>query len=159
MADKAFSSISASVLLDDVRSSVAGSLNYEPKDANDKWVFAEVAVSNSSSSLLTTTNDFLAAGLALATGDKIQWIAIKNLSTTTSDGIGINLAGGTVIWNLADGIFIGAGEVVILKCHNTTVANFHAISVTMDGTYGYPSGTHAGSVTVHVAAIIDDVSV
>ena len=158
MADKAFSSISASVLLDDVRSSVAGSLNYEPKDANDKWVFAEVAVNNSSSDLLTVTNDFLASGVALTTADKIYWIAIKNLSTTSTDGIGICLDAGAAAYDLADGIFIGAGEVVILKCPNTTVANLHAISVTMDGTYGYPSGSHSGSVTVHVAAIIDDVA-
>jgi predicted nuclease of predicted toxin-antitoxin system len=158
MADKAFSSISSSVLLDDVRSSVAGSLNYEPKDANDKWVFAEVAVNNSSSDLLTVTNDFLASGVALTTADKIYWIAIKNLSTTSTDGIGICLDAGAAAYDLGDGIFIGAGEVVILKCPNTTVANLHAISVAMDGTYGYPSGAHSGSVTVHVAAIIDDVA-
>ena len=44
MADKATGSSSASVFMDDIKSSMGGSLNYEPKDANDKWIFAEVAV-------------------------------------------------------------------------------------------------------------------
>ena len=44
MADKGISNLSASVFMDDIKSSMSGSLNYEPKDANDKWIYAEISV-------------------------------------------------------------------------------------------------------------------
>ena len=46
---------------------------------------------------------------------------------------------------------------VILKCPNTTVQNLHVASVTMDGTYGYPSATNGSAVDAHVFAILKDV--
>ena len=52
MADKATGSMSASVFQDEVKATMSGSSVYEPKDANDKWLFAEVSVSNSSGDLI-----------------------------------------------------------------------------------------------------------
>jgi|TARA_R100001530_G_scaffold133383_1_gene106710 hypothetical protein len=155
--DNAQSSISASILWEEIKTSMVGILNYAPKDVYDKWVFAEVNVSNSSSDLLDTSDSYLGSATAVATGDKIHWICIKVVSTTSTDGVGIVLDAGTAAYNVGDGIFIGADEMVILKPANTTVADLHAIAVTMDGDYGYPSGTHGANVLVQVAAILDDV--
>tara|TARA_R110000765_G_scaffold47325_1_gene97267 strand:- start:572 stop:1045 length:474 start_codon:yes stop_codon:yes gene_type:complete len=157
MADKATGSLSASVFLDDIKSSMSGSSIYEPKDANDKWIFAEIAVSNSSGDLVAAL-DFLGSVTTITASDKPHWIAIKNISTTSSDGIVVCLDAGTAIWNLVDGIIIGAGEMLILKPSYATIGDIHAISVTLDGTYGYTTGVHAGTVTCQVAAILDDVA-
>ena len=79
------------------------------------------------------------------------------ISTTKTDGICICLDGGTASYTLVDGMYIGAGEMIIIKCPNTTMGNLHAVSVTMDGTYGYPSAAHTGSVKCQIAAIIENV--
>ena len=157
MADKAITNISSSIFLDEIRSSMGGNLDFEPADSGDKWIFTEVSVASDHGDLVTTI-DFLATDTATTTSDKVRWIAVKNISTLKTDGICICFDGGTPAFDLVDGIFIGAGEMVVLKCPNTTMANLHARSVTMDGTYGYPSEAHTGSVKCHVAAIIDDVA-
>ena len=157
MADKGIASLSASVFMDDIKSAMGGSLSYEPKDSSDKWVFAELNVSTSSADLLTTSHDYLGTTDAVATGDKIHWICIKNLSETSTDGICVVLDAGTAAWDVGDGIIIGAGEMTVIKAPNTTVADLHGISVTMDGTYGYPTGTNGSVVKAHIAALLDDV--
>jgi len=155
MADKATGSTSASVFLDEIKASMGGSLNYEPADTTQKWVFAEQSV-NSNANLLTASNDTIDDGTAIAVGDTYKWICIKNMSSTSTDGIGLSMDGGDPSSiSLADGIYLGAGEMVILKPINLTVELLHAASVTMDGTYGYPSATNSSAVTVQVAAIID----
>jgi len=156
MADKGISSSSASVFMDDIKSSMSGSLNYEPKDTNDKWIFAEVSVGTNAN--LVAALDFLGSTDTIATSDAVHWLAIKNISTTSTDGIVISTEAGTAAWNLAGGIALGAGEMVVLKlcAPATTIDHIHAVSVTMDGTYGYPTGTHSGNVTCQVAAILDD---
>ena len=162
MADKASSSSSASVFLDEIKASVGGSLNYETAvasaaSAGEGWVFSDGTVNSTSSDLLTTANTFQGGVSAVATGDKIMWIAVKNLSTTSTDGICLSLDAGTAAYNLVDGIFIGAGEIVMFKSPYCTVADLHAASVTMDGTYGYPSAAHTGAVACHVAAVLKNV--
>ena len=157
MADKAISSSNASIFLDEIKGAIGGSLNYEPKDTSDKWVFAEVSV-NASGDLISTSQDYMGSGVAVHGDDKVHWIAVKNLSTTATDGICLCFDGGAAAYDLVDGVFIGAGEVLMLKCPNTTTSNLHAASVTMDGTYGYPSAASSSAVSVHVAAILDDVS-
>ena len=156
MADKATGSSSASVFQDEIKSAMSGSINYEPKDANDKWLFAEVAVANSSGDLIADMDYLGSTATTAVADDDVAWIAIKNLSTTATDGIAIRIDAGTAAYNSAGNIYIGAGEMVILKTYTTPLASIHAISVTMDGTYGYPSAVHAGSVSCQVAAIIDD---
>ena len=162
MADKASSSSSASVFLDEIKASVGGSLNYEPAvaiaaSAGEGWVFSDGTVNSTSSDLLTTANTFQGGVSAVATGDKIMWIAVKNLSTTSTDGICLSLDAGTAAYNLVDGIFVGSGEIVMFKSPYCTVADLHAASVTMDGTYGYPSAAHTGAVACHVAAVLKNV--
>ena len=156
MADKGTASLSASVFMDDIKSSIGGASSYEPKDANDKWLFAEVAVSNSSTDLIADMDYLGSTATTVVADDDVAWIAIKNTSTTKTDGIAIRLDAGTAAYNTAGNIYIGSGEMVVLKTYATPLGSFHAISVTMDGTYGYPSATHAGTVSCQVAAIIDD---
>ena len=156
MADKGAASLSASVFMDDIKSSIGGSLSYEPKDANDKWMFAEIGVAGNAN--LVAALDFLGATGTIDTTDAVHWIAIKNVSTTLTDGIVISTEGGAAAWNLAGGIAIGSGEMVILKlcAPATTIAHINAVSVTMDSTGNYPTGTHAGTVNCQVAAILDE---
>ena len=135
---------------------MSGSINYEPKDSNDKWIFAETAVSGNAD--LVGAIDFLGATGTIDTTDAVHWIAIKNVSTTITDGIAISTAAGTAAWDLAGAIVIGAGEMVVLKLAYpaTTIGHLHAISVTMDSTGNYATGTHAGTVNCQIAAILDE---
>ena len=156
MADKATSSLAASVFQDDIKASMGGSQAYEPKDANDKWLWAEIAVGNTSADLIADRDYLGTVDTTVVADDDVAWIAIKNISTTSTDGIAVRIDAGTAAHNTAGNIYIGSGEMVILKTYTTPLASIHAISVTMDGTYGYPSAVHAGSVSCQVAAILDD---
>ena len=156
MADKGTASLSASVFMDDIKSALGGTSSYEPKDANDKWLFAEIAVGNSSADLVADLDYLGSTTTTVVADDDVAWIAIKNISTTSTDGIAIRLDAGTAAHNSAGNIYIGSGEMVILKPYTTPLGSIHAISVTMDGTYGYPNASHAGTVNCHVAAIVDD---
>ena len=147
----------AEILLDTIKTTMVGSLDMTPKDLGDKWVYAEISV-NTSADLLSSANDFLGSGTALTTSDTYEWLAIKNTSTTATDGICICLAGETAAWNLANGIFLGAGEMICLKIPHVTVENLHVASVTMNSAYGFPSSASSTAVTVQVAAIMDDTS-
>ena len=149
-------SLSASVFMDDIKSALGGTSSYEPKDANDKWLFAEVAVGNSSADLVADRDYLGTTDTTVVADDDVAWIAIKNTSTTSTDGIAIRIDAGTAAYNSAGNIYIGSGEMVVLKTYTTPLGSIHAISVTMDGTYGYPSATHAGTVSCQVAAIVDD---
>ena len=155
MADKATGSTSAAVFLDEVKAAMGGGCSYEPADSTQKWVFAEVSVDDDAA-LLGTGNDTMDDGTALHANDTYKWVAIKNISSTVTDGIGINLDGGdsTAIAD-ATSMFLAGGEMIILKPVNCTVDLLHTGSVTMDGTYGYPSATNSSAVSVQVAAIID----
>ena len=155
MADKGTASISASIFMDDIKSSLGGNATYEPKDANDKWLFAEVAVSSAAD--LVADRDYLGtADTTAVADDDVAWIAIKNISSTSTDGVAIRTDAGTPAHNTAGNIYLGSGEMVVLKTYATPLGSIHAIAVTMDGTYGYPNATHSGSVTCQVAAIVDD---
>ena len=123
MADKAIASSSANIFLDEIRSAMSGSLNYEPKDANDKWLFAEVAVSNSSADLVADRDYLGTTDTTVVADDDVAWIAINNLSTTKTDGIAIRIDAGTAAHNTAGNIYIGAGEMVILKTYATPLAS------------------------------------
>jgi hypothetical protein len=169
MADKAVAGINTQILLDKIKTSMNGNYSLTPaalgSSSGDGWIYAEKDVTTSSADLLGTTEDFLGsvtgAGNIVA-GDKIPWIAIKHTGTTdgstaTSEGIMLSLVvGGTAAYNLADGIFLGKNELIVLKIPNVTVADLHAITVTSSG--GKPTSAGSGSVRVRVAAVITNVS-
>ena len=156
MADKASSSLSASILLDEIKASMSGSLIYEPADGNDKWVFAEVAVGNGASTdLLDTGDSYLGSSTQVATGDTFRWLCIKNISTTTTEGIAIDIITGTAAYDLKGIMIIGPGEMMIIKPVVTTVADLHARSCVLDSNLR-PTSQGTATVNAHIAAILDD---
>tara|TARA_R100001594_G_scaffold51678_1_gene85151 strand:- start:23105 stop:23581 length:477 start_codon:yes stop_codon:yes gene_type:complete len=158
MADKAIANLSCSIFMDNVRSGMSGSFDYEPKDANDKWLYAQVSVDNTASTdLLDTGDSYLGKFAQVSLSDKVQWIAIKNTSSVATEGVAIDLITGTAAYDLKGINIIGAGEMIMLKPVNTTVQDLHARSCTLDGTYGYATAQGSATVVVQVAAILDDV--
>tara|TARA_R100001530_G_scaffold31665_1_gene24862 strand:- start:485 stop:961 length:477 start_codon:yes stop_codon:yes gene_type:complete len=158
MADQAVSSSSASIFMDDIRSSIGGISNYTPVSSDDDaWVFAEVGVAYDGTDILDTSDSYLGSAAAVATADKVKWIAIKNISTTSTEGVGISIAAGDAAYNTIDTIILGNGEMVILKTPNLTVAGLHGKACTLDSD-GKPSAQGTGTTTCQVAAILEDVA-
>ena len=156
MADSGVTNISTEIFLDEVRSKMSGTCDYIPEDGDDKWIFAELAVGNSSADLVATLDYFGTSTPTVVADDDVEWIAIKNISATSTDGIAVRIDAGTAAWNSAGNMFIGAGEMLVMKCRLTPIGSVHAISVTLTGASGGPSGTHSGTVACHVAAILAD---
>jgi len=158
MADQAVSSLSAGVFMDDVRSSIGGISNYTPVSGDDDaWVFAEVGVAYNGTDILDTSDSYLGLAAAVATADKVKWIAIKNISTTSTEGVGISIAAGDAAYDTIDTIILGNGEMVVLKTPNLTVAGLHGKACTLDSD-GKPSAQGTGTTTCQVAAILEDVA-
>jgi len=155
MADAASVSIQATLLPDEIASTLSGSISVSPDDANDKWYYKLTSVTTTSADLIAgyfldyTAVDQDTAPTAVHANDKIKFLFIQNTSST--DGIVICLDGGTAANDLADGIFIGASETFCARLPNVTVANLHAISSDI-------ADAGDASANVIVAALIDDVA-
>ncbi len=148
MADDATISLNATVLPDEIAKTISGSVTVSPADANDKWYYKLTSVSNSSTDLIAgyftdyTAVDDDTAPTAVATGDKVNFIFIKN--TDSSNDVYIVLDAGTASTSATDAIKIAAGHSWFGNLPNTTVADIHAIS-------------SSSTVTCIVAALLDDV--
>ena len=155
MADAASVSIQATLLPDEIASTLSGSISVSPDDANDKWYYKLTSVTTTSADLIAgyfldyTAVDQDTAPTAVHANDKIKFLFIQNTSST--DGIVICLDGGTAANDLADGIFIGPSETFCARLPNVTVANLHAISSDI-------ADAGDASANVIVAALIDDVA-
>ena len=155
MADAASVSIQATLLPDEIASTLSGSISVSPDDANDKWYYKLTSVTTTSADLIAgyfldyTAVDQDTAPTAVHTADKIKFLFIQN--TSSADGIVICLDGGTAANDLADGIFIGPSETFCARLPNVTVANLHAISSDI-------ADAGDASANVIVAALIDDVA-
>jgi len=149
MADDAVASIQATVLPDEIAKIISATMTVTPADANDKWYYKLTSVSNSSTDLIAgnfidyTAVDDDTAPTAVATGDKVKFIFIKNVDGN-SRSIYIVLDAGTASSSVGDGITIGPNEFFCARLPNTTVADIHAIS-------------SASTAEVIVAALLDDV--
>ena len=149
MADDASVTVQATVLPDEIAKTISGSMTITPADANDKWYYKLTSVSNSSTDLMAgnfidyTAVDDDTAPTAIATGDKVNFLFIKN--TDSSNDVYIVLDAGTASTSVTDGIKIAAGHSFYANLPNTPVSDIHAISST-------------GTVTCIVAALLDDVS-
>jgi hypothetical protein len=149
MADDAVASIQATVLPDEIAKIISATMTVTPADANDKWYYKLTSVSNSSTDLIAgnfidyTAVDDDTAPTAVATGDKVKFIFIKNVDAN-SRSIYIVLDAGTASSSVGDGITIGSNEFFCARLPNTTVADIHAISSTL-------------TAEVIVAALLDDV--
>ena len=159
MADRAVSSLSASMLPDEVKTTLSGTQMYDPTDSGDRWFYLEKQVSGSSSTndLIEEIDYYGISTITVHANDKIRWLCVKNRETEPTKGIGIVLDGGNAVYNEPDLIVIGPEEMVILKTPNTTVANIHARTCVLDA-YGVPEsqGTDAGKA--FVVGILDDVA-
>ena len=155
MADAASVSIQATLLPDEIASTLSGSISVSPDDANDKWYYKLTSVTTTSADLIAgyfldyTAVDQDTAPTAVHANDKLKFLFIQN--TSSADGIVICLDGGTAANDLADGIFIGPSETFCARLPNVTVANLHAISSDI-------ADTGDASANVIVAALIDDVA-
>ena len=151
MANDAIASIQATILPDEIAKTITGlTAGYTPADANDKWYFKKTSVANSSGDLIdagATYIDYTAKALdastTVATGDKVNFLFIKNIDTN-SRSIYIVLDAGTASSSAGDGITIGPNEFFCARLPNTTVADIHAIS-------------SASTAEVLVCALLDDV--
>ena len=154
MANDATVNITATILPDEISKTLSGSMTVTPDDANDKWYYKKTEVTTTSADLIAgsfldyTAVDQDTAPTAVATGDKVKFLFVKNTSTTY--GIMLSIDAGTAAFNLADGIFVGPSQSWFGRLPNVTVADLHAISADI-GDAG------DASATVIVAALLDDV--
>ena len=154
MANDATVNITATILPDEISKTLSGSMTVTTDDANDKWYYKKTEVTTTSADLIAgsfldyTAVDQDTAPTAVASGDKIKFLFVKNTSTT--DGIMLSIDAGTAAFNLADGIFVGPSQSWFGRLPNVTVADLHAISADI-GDAG------DASATVIVAALLDDV--
>ena len=156
MADQAISSLSTGVFMDDVRSALGGTSNYTPVSGDDDaWMFAEVGVTYNGTNILDTSDSYLGLAAAVSLSDKVKWVAIKNISTTSTEGVGISLTGDAA-YNTNTSMILGNGEMLIIKTPNLTVEGLHGKSCTLDSD-GKPSAQGTATVTCQVAAILEDV--
>lgn len=155
MANEVSVSIQATMLPDELAKTFSGSMSLAPVDANDKWYYKKTAVTTTSADLIAgafldyTAVDQDTAPTAIATGDKVLFLFVQNLSS--ADGIMLSIDAGAAANDLADGIFIGASETWFGKLPNVTVADLHAISSDV-------GGTGDASANAIVIALLDDVS-
>jgi len=156
MADKATGSLSASVFQDDIKSTMSGSSAYTPVSGDDDaWMFAEVGVTHSGTNILDTSDSYLGLAAAVSLSDKVKWVAIKNISTTSTEGLGISLTGDAA-YNTNTTMILGNGEMLVLKAPNLTVEGLHGKSCTLDAN-GKPSAQGTATVNCQVAAVLEDV--
>ena len=149
MADDASVTVQATVLPDEIAKTFSATMTVEPDDANDKWYYKLTSVSNASSDLMAgyftdyTAVDDDTAPTAVATGDKVKFLFIKNVDTN-SRSIYVVFDAGTASSSAGDGVTIGPNEFFAARLPNTTVADIHAIS-------------SASTAEVVVCALLDDV--
>ena len=149
MADDATTTIQATLLPDEIAKTISATMTVTPADANDKWYYKLTSVSNASSDLIAgyftdyTAVDDDTAPTAVASGDKVKYLFIKNVDGN-SRSIYVCFDAGTASSSLADAVTIGPNEAFAARLPNATVADIHAIS-------------SASTAEVIVAALLDDV--
>lgn len=149
MADDATVVSQVTVLPDEIAQTISTTTTVSPADANDKWYYKLSAVNNTSSDLITgyftdyTAVDSSTAPTAIASGDKVKFLYVKN--TDSTNAVYIVLDAGTASASEVDALYIGAGQSLAIQCPNATVADVHAVSST-------------GTVNCIVAALLDDVA-
>ena len=151
MANDAIASIQATILPDEIAKTIQATMTVSPANATEKWYYKKTSVSNTGTEDLIAGNytDYTAvdndtAPTAVATGDKVNFLFIKNVDTN-SRSIFVCFDAGTASSSLADAVTIGPNEFFCARLPNTTVAEIHAIS-------------SASTAEVIVCALLDDVS-
>jgi hypothetical protein len=155
MADAATVVMKTTILPDEIAKTIEATTTVSPKDANDKWYYKLTSVSAASSDLMAGNYiDYAAvdddtAPDAIATGDKVEFIYIKN--TDAANDIYVVFDGGTVANTATDAVKISPNQSFYGRFPNATVADVHAI--------GYdPSAAAAATATCIVCALLDDIA-
>lgn len=160
-ANKATVNISASVLPDDMKASVSGSIVYDLNDgAGDdcKWISYSQDIDDSNEVLLVADIGYLqgTAGNTTPTrthaSDNVEFIIIKHSgfradgTTATTSKLFFNFTNGTVAANATGNLCLDAGEVWCGKFNTAEdTANFTAIAA-------------ANDIKVLIYAVLDDVA-
>lgn len=150
MANAASVTISATVLPDNISKTIAGTQTCTPADASEKWYYKFTSCTASSTDLIAgyfidyTGVDDDSAPVAVATGDHVRYLFVKN--TDSTNDLYIKVDGDAASTSAAGSIKIPAGESVSLRPTNSTVADIHCIS-------------SSGNIDCIVAALLHDISV
>ena len=153
MADAATVVMKTTVLPDEIAKTIEATTTVTPKDANDKWYYKLTSVSAASTDLMAGYyTDYAAvdddtAPDAIATGDKVEFIYIKN--TDAANHIYVVFDAGTAANTTADAVKISPNESFFARLPNATVADIHAIG---------HDGSSAATATCIVAALLDDIA-
>tara|TARA_R100001594_G_scaffold33528_3_gene62201 strand:+ start:4475 stop:4960 length:486 start_codon:yes stop_codon:yes gene_type:complete len=156
-ADRATVSISASLLPDEIKTSIGGTSVYDLNDiGNDnKWTYSLTIVGASSEDALLASVPFLGQGAseegATATvngTDDVVFLFIKHSgttdgSTTTTANLHLNLSGGTATGSAVGDIILKPNECFFAKLGNTEIDDINADS-------------SSGDIQAQVFAICDD---
>ena len=141
-ADRATVSISASLLPDEIKTSVGGTSVYDLNDIgnNNKWTYSLTIIGSSSEDALLASVPFLGQGTAEegATAtvngtDDIVFLFIKHTGTTdgstsTTATLHLNLSGGTATGSAVGDIVFKPGECFFAKLGNTEIDDVNADS-------------------------------
>jgi len=153
MADAATVVMKTTILPDEIAKTIEATTTVTPKDANDKWYYKLTSVSAASTDLMAGYyTDYAAvdddtAPDAIATGDKVEFIYIKN--TDAANDIYVVFDAGTVANTTDDAVKISPNQSFYGRYPNATVAGVHAI--------GYdPTAAAAATATCIVCALLDD---
>ena len=147
MADAATVVMKTTVLPDEIAKTIEATTTVSPKDANDKWYYKLTSVTAASTDLITgyytdyTAVNANANPAAVATGDKVEFIYIKN--TDAANHIYVVFDAGTAANTTNDAVKISPNESFFARLPNATVADIHAIG---------HDGSSAATATCIVAA-------
>jgi len=153
MADAATVIMKTTVLPDEIAKTIEATTTISPKDANDKWYYKLTSVTAASTDLIAGYyTDYTAVNAnvqptAVATGDKVEFIYIKN--TDAANHIYVVFDAGTAANTTDDAVKISPNESFFARLPNCTVAGIHAIG---------HDGSSAATATCIVAALLDDVA-
>ena len=153
MADDAIVVSQVTVLPDEIAKVISNTTTVAPADANDKWYYKLTSVTAASTDLMAGYyTDYTAVNAnvqptAVATGDKVEFIFIKN--TDAANDIYVVFNAGTVANTTTDAVKISPNQSFYGRYPNATVADVHAIG---------HDGSSAATATCIVCALLDDVA-
>ena len=153
MADAATVVMKTTILPDEIAKTIEATTTVSPKDANDKWYYKLTSVTAASTDLIAGYyTDYTAVNAnvqptAVATGDKVEFIYIKN--TDAANDIYVVFDGGTAANTTDDAVKISPNQSFYGRYPNATVADVHAIG---------HDGSSAATATCIVCALLDDVA-
>ena len=156
-ADRATVSVSASLLPDEIKTTVGGTSVYDIDDIgdNNKWTYSLTIVGASEEDALLASVPFLGQGTAeegstasANSTDDIVFLFVKHSGTTdgstaTTANLHLNLGGGSATGSVVGDIVLGPNECFFAKLGNTEINDVNADS-------------SSGSIQAQVFAICDD---